>query len=70
MRKNHDGQIAQLVGNLPKPPKRTKEQKIIQKAMECIRNGAHEDDAALRCGYINYAMGLLESMLFVDDKEE
>lgn len=70
MRKNHNEQIAQLVRNLPKPPKRTKEQKIIQKAMECIRNGAHTDDEALRDGYINYAMGLLESMLFADDKEE
>lgn len=70
MRKNHDEQIAQLVRNLPKPPKRTKEQKIIQKAIECIRYGARADDAASRDNCINYAIGLLESMLFVDDKEE
>lgn len=64
----HKKAIKVFVDNLPKPPKYTKEQKVVKKALE------HLVKARLRAGINNgdfdYAMGLLESLLIQDDELE
>lgn len=69
-KKDNNEQLARLVENLPKPLKRTKEQKIVEKALNHIKHGSDIADAAIRNMHLNYAAGLLESLLFQDDKEE
>lgn len=63
----YDEQIAATVENMPKY---TKEQKIVKKALFYIERAARENNKRMRECYLNYARGLLESLLFNDDKEE
>lgn len=53
---------------LPKPPKHTKEQKIVLKALNHLSIAKFR--AKINNGDFDYAMGLLEALLFNDDKEE
>lgn len=62
--------MARLLENVSKPPKYTKEQKVITKALQRISLALNERDARKRTDFLNYASGLLEALLFQDDKEE
>ncbi len=71
---NHE-QLACLVENMPKPPKYTKEQKVVLKALKYLsaakyRAEIKNNKTRLIDGNFEYAMGLLESLLMQDDKEE
>lgn len=59
--------IKALADNLPKPPKYTKEQKVVKKALEHLVTAKFK--AIIRNGDFDYAMGLLESLLIQDDEE-
>lgn len=51
---------------IPDPPKYTKEQKIVLKALDHL--GIAKYKAKINNGDFDYAMGLLEALLFGDDK--
>lgn len=67
--KKNDENLQRLVENLPKPPKLTKEQKVVNRAIGAIRSyilqnkPKYTDDLA-------YVIGLLESLVVQDDEEE
>lgn len=48
----------------------TKEQKVAKKALLYIDRAARENSKRMRKCFLNYAMGLLESLLMQDSKEE
>ena len=47
----------------------TKEQKIVKKALIQIGRASFAKNKAMRDGFLCNASGLLEALLFVDDKE-
>ena len=48
----------------------TKEQKVVKRALLYIDRAARENSKRMRECCLNYAMGLLESLLMQDSKEE
>lgn len=54
----------------PESPKQTKEQKIIRKALNHIQESALAENDDQRFAFINQTIGLLEALLFEDDKDE
>ena len=50
-------------------PKLTKEQKIVKKALIQIGRASFAKNKAMRDGFLCSASGLLEALLFIDDKE-
>lgn len=65
-----DKQMEQFMKTIPKPPKRTKEEKIVCKALDHINYAMHVPNKSLVIAHLNYACGLLEALIFRDDKEE
>lgn len=55
---------------LPKMPKRTKEQKVVAKALSYIEAAGRASESARRNCCLNYAAGLLEALLMQDDEKE
>lgn len=62
-------EIRQFISHLPKRPKMTKEQKIVCKALEHISAAMLSTDKKFMSSRLNYACGLLEALVFQDDKE-
>ena len=66
--KKSEKNLIDFTATLPKPPKYTKEQKIVLKALRHLNIAKY--GAEINNGDFDYAMGLLEALLFNDDKEE
>ena len=66
--KKSEKNLIDFAATLPKPPKHTKEQKIVLKALDHLSTAKYK--AKINNGDFDYAMGLLEALLFNDDKEE
>ena len=65
-----DKQMEQFIKTLPKPPKRTKDEKIVYKALDHITYAMHVSNKTIMITHLNYACGLLEALICQDDKEE